>query len=185
MEHRRQTVWTRPLKDNERRSIADKIGRRQAKLAHLQLKRRAVGEIVSSDEDGHSRFEWLVNRGPQRRTLIYYVFDLLMLDGKDPRHLPVSSLPMRCLRFMRGHPRLLEVEHIERDGLYVRWPSTTACRLNGRCSEAPFLLRPNPFIESFSRHKIQLRFRNAFAVGRPLCQCLGLGIERGSLVRLF
>ena len=85
MEHRRQTVWTRPLKDNARRSIADKIGRRQAKLAHLQLKRRAVGEIVSSDEDGHSRFEWLVNQGPQRGMLVYYVFDSLMPDGKELR----------------------------------------------------------------------------------------------------
>jgi bifunctional non-homologous end joining protein LigD len=33
------------------------------------------GEIVALDEKGHPRFEWLVNRGPQRGTLVSYVFD--------------------------------------------------------------------------------------------------------------
>ena len=35
--------------------------------ALAELKRPAVldGEIVALDEHGHSRFEWLVNRGPQ------------------------------------------------------------------------------------------------------------------------
>jgi bifunctional non-homologous end joining protein LigD len=51
------------------------------------LTRSAVldGEIVALDEKGHSRFEWLVSRGLQRGTLVYYVFDLLFLDGKDLR----------------------------------------------------------------------------------------------------
>ena len=59
--------------------------------ALVELKRPAIldGEIVALDDHGHSRFEWLVNRGPQRGTLVYYVFDLLMLDGKDIRLLPL------------------------------------------------------------------------------------------------
>ena len=48
-------------------------------LANLKNAADLDGEIVALDEHGHSRFESLVNRGPQRRTLVYYVLDLLML----------------------------------------------------------------------------------------------------------
>ena len=41
------------------------------------------GEICTLDEHGHPRFEWLVNRGPQKGTIVYYVFDLLRLGDKD------------------------------------------------------------------------------------------------------
>ena len=87
--------------------------------ALAELKRPAIldGEIVALDDHGHSRFEWLVNRGPQRGTLVYYVFDLLMLDGKDLRQLPLLKRKQRLARLLTGHPRLLEVEHIEHDGL--------------------------------------------------------------------
>ena len=65
--------------------------------ALAELKRPAIldGEIVALDDHGHSRFEWLVNRGPQRGTLVYYVFDLLMLDGKDRRQLPLMKRKQR------------------------------------------------------------------------------------------
>ena len=61
--------------------------------ALAELKTQAVldGEIVALDEDGKLRFEWLVNRGPQKGTLIYYMFDLVMLDGKDLRQLPLRK----------------------------------------------------------------------------------------------
>src|SRR5688572_30443865 len=65
------------------------FNRRFPEIAHnLEgLKRSAVldGEIVALDESGHPRFEWLMNRGPQRGILVYFVFDLLFLDRKDLR----------------------------------------------------------------------------------------------------
>ena len=60
-------------------------------LAELGRPTILDGEIVALDEEGHPRFEWLVNRGPQRGTLVYYVFDLLSLDGKDLRQLPLGK----------------------------------------------------------------------------------------------
>jgi ATP-dependent DNA ligase len=46
-----------------------------------QLKHQAAldGEIVALDEQGHSRFEWLIDRnGPKSNGhSVYYVFDLL------------------------------------------------------------------------------------------------------------
>ena len=84
-----------------------------------ELGRPAIldGEIVALDDHAHPRFEWLVNRGPQRGTLVYYVFDLLMLDGKDLRQLPLQKRKQRLDRLLTGHPRLLEVEHIQNDGI--------------------------------------------------------------------
>lgn len=46
-------------------------------LAELKTQATLDGEIVALDETGFPRFEWLVNRGPQKGTFIYYVFDLL------------------------------------------------------------------------------------------------------------
>ena len=46
-------------------------------LAELKTQATLDGEIVALDETGFPRFEWLVNRGPQKGTIVYYVFDLL------------------------------------------------------------------------------------------------------------
>jgi len=51
---------------------------------------------VALDEKGHPRFEWLVNHGStQKGTLVYYVFDLLSLDGKELRPLPLVKRKQR------------------------------------------------------------------------------------------
>jgi bifunctional non-homologous end joining protein LigD len=55
--------------------------------------------------------------GRQKGTLVYYVFDLLMLDGKDLRQLPLLQRKQRLARLLTGHPRLLDVEPIDNDGL--------------------------------------------------------------------
>ena len=87
--------------------------------ALADLKRPAIldGEIVALDDHGRARFEWLMTRAKQRGRLVYYVFDLLMLDGKDLRHLPLMKRKQRLARLLTGHPSLLDVEHIDRDGL--------------------------------------------------------------------
>jgi bifunctional non-homologous end joining protein LigD len=59
------------------------------------------GEICALDEQGHPRFEWLVNRGPQQGKLVYYVFDLLRLGDKDLRSEPLyrrKSLIQKILK---------------------------------------------------------------------------------------
>ena len=44
------------------------------------------------------------------------VFDLLMLDGKDLRQLPLVKRKESLGRLLAGHPRLMEVEHIDHEG---------------------------------------------------------------------
>lgn len=114
--------------------------------ALASLKKAAVldGEIVALDDHGHSRFEWLVNGGPQRGTLVYYVFDLLMLDGKDLRNLPLMKRKQRLGRLLNGHSRLLEVEHIEHDGLSM-FAGAMALGLEGivaKDGESPYVEGP-------------------------------------------
>jgi bifunctional non-homologous end joining protein LigD len=104
--------WLFELKWDGFRAIAETDGQGAVKLysrnhndfkkrfppiaqALAELGRPAIldGEIAALDDHGHARFEWLVNRGKQQGTLVYYVFDLLMLDGKDLRQLPLDETP--------------------------------------------------------------------------------------------
>ncbi len=77
-------LYSRNQKDFKKRfsPIADALAK---------LKKPAIldGELVALDEHGHPRFEWLLNRGPQKGTLVYYVFDLLKLGDVDLRGEPL------------------------------------------------------------------------------------------------
>jgi bifunctional non-homologous end joining protein LigD len=84
-----------------------------------RLKHEVVldGEIVALDEDGHSRFEWLLSRNGQRKgRLVYYVFDLLFLDGEDLRALPLHRRKALLKRILKKVPGVLYVDHIEEHG---------------------------------------------------------------------
>ena len=87
--------------------------------ALANLKKAAIldGEIVALDDHGHSRFEWLVNRGPQKGTLVYYIFDLLKLGYVDLRGKLLQHRKKLLEKLLKGNPRLLYVEHMEREGL--------------------------------------------------------------------
>ena len=72
------------------------------------------GEIVALDDRGHARFEWLVNRGPQKGILIYHVFDLQPRQHRLRTEPPASEnnnpgRPQRPqpppIRGTRPHPR--------------------------------------------------------------------------------
>jgi bifunctional non-homologous end joining protein LigD len=105
-------LYSRRHNDFERRfpPIADA-------LAGLKQPAILDGEIVALDEEGRPRFEWLVNRGPQRGTLIFYVFDLLKLGEVDLRGEPLRKRKEKLRRLLTNLPRLLYVDPMERDGL--------------------------------------------------------------------
>ena len=48
------------------------------------------GEVVALDESGRPSFNALQNYGSSRTTLLYYVFDLMILAGKDVMREPLS-----------------------------------------------------------------------------------------------
>lgn len=89
-----------------------------AALAKLRRAHQAVidGELVALDRSGRSRFQLLQNAGNTRTRLVYYVFDLLFLNGSDLRRFPLVErkrqlrsllVPGRVVRYSR---------HVQRSG---------------------------------------------------------------------
>lgn len=65
-----------------------------AAVRNLPVKRFVIdGEIVALNESGHASFQLLQNRGriSDEGTIIFYVFDLLNLDGRNVRELPLAT----------------------------------------------------------------------------------------------
>jgi len=49
------------------------------------------GEVVALDEDGRLSFNILQNYGSSRAPILYYVFDVLVLPGRDVMGMPLSA----------------------------------------------------------------------------------------------
>jgi len=84
-----------------------------------KINRRAIldGEVVVLDEQGRSNFQALQNFIRfQSGTLVYYVFDLLALDGKDLRSEPLRVRKASLEKIVRKLPNVHVSEHIERHG---------------------------------------------------------------------
>jgi bifunctional non-homologous end joining protein LigD len=82
------TLWSRNAKDwtDVLGRVGDALGRLRAKSAVLD------GEVVALDPRGKSSFQRLQRAlGERGSPLVYYVFDLLELDGRDLRRLPLLA----------------------------------------------------------------------------------------------
>ncbi len=87
------------------------------------------GEAVALDADGQPNFPALqaALSGGRSEDLIYFAFDLLFLDGRDLRGLPLKERKAKLQALLGAdEPRLRYVEHFETSGDAV-WQS--ACRL--------------------------------------------------------
>jgi bifunctional non-homologous end joining protein LigD len=100
------------------------------------------GEIVALDENGHPRFEWLVNRGPQKGIIVYYVFDLLRLGDKDLRPEPLNRRKSLLQKLLRKNDTLRYVDHITTEGLAM-FGGALALGLEGIVAKDP----TSPYIE--------------------------------------
>ena len=101
------------------------ISRNQRNLGFESLKKALAklpvqtaildGEIVCLDGKGVSQFNELLSR---KREPIFNAFDLLWLDGKDLRQMPLVERKKRLARLVRAAkcPRLLYAQHIEQHG---------------------------------------------------------------------
>jgi bifunctional non-homologous end joining protein LigD len=79
------------------------------------------GEVAFVLPDGKTSFQALQNAfsGGQRSGLTYFVFDLLYLDGRDLRTLPLEQRKTECQQLLRGLPPgsgLRYSQHFELDG---------------------------------------------------------------------
>ncbi len=76
------------------------------------------GEVVAVDERGRGRFQLLQNyQKTGRGDLRYYAFDLLKLDGRDLRGLPLRERKARLAGLLDGLPGVFVSEHVEGRGV--------------------------------------------------------------------
>jgi bifunctional non-homologous end joining protein LigD len=75
------------------------------------------GEIVVLDDGGKSHFQLLQNYLKTRRgALVYYVFDLISLDGKDLRKEPLRRRKQLLQKLVARLPNVRFSEHVETHG---------------------------------------------------------------------
>ncbi|HEY1870877.1 MAG TPA: DNA ligase D, partial [Chitinophagaceae bacterium] len=75
------------------------------------------GEIVSLDETGNSRFQYLQNwQRYQQGELVYYVFDLLWMDGNNVTELPLLERKKILQQIIPANNVILYSDHIEENG---------------------------------------------------------------------
>lgn len=75
------------------------------------------GEVVVLDKDGISQFQLLQNyRRTGKGQLVYYVFDILELDGEDLRSKPLRERKERLASIITGFQNILLSEHVEHTG---------------------------------------------------------------------
>ncbi len=75
------------------------------------------GEIVVVDSLGHPRFQWLQDFPNDQGELIYFVFDILFLDGKDLTKLPLKKRKEILKQILPPLPHIKFSRHIKRSGI--------------------------------------------------------------------
>jgi len=82
---------------------------------HLRVESAVLdGEIACVDDSGWPNFRALLFR---QRQCIFIAFDLLYLNGKDLRVLPLIERKAMLKRLLRRkHSRILYLDHVETDG---------------------------------------------------------------------
>jgi bifunctional non-homologous end joining protein LigD len=83
------------------------------------IKQAAVldGELVALDQHGRSRFQLLQNAGRNSVRLLYCVFDLVYLDGKDLRGKTLLERKAELKRILPKSPLLLYSDHVVGEGI--------------------------------------------------------------------
>ncbi|MBX3257566.1 MAG: DNA ligase D [Chitinophagaceae bacterium] len=103
------------LSSRNNKSFNEKFSAVYDELVHWNINVVLDGEIVAVDKKGISRFTALQNwNGQSKENLLYYVFDILWLEGKD-----LTKLPLReRIQVLQSLP-LLQSEGIVRTGFSV------------------------------------------------------------------
>jgi bifunctional non-homologous end joining protein LigD len=140
----------------------DKFPNVAAVVADLPAEAALIdGEIVVEDEHGHSNFSMLQTalKEGSRDRFIYYVFDLLHLDGRDLREMPAVERKAELKQLLESAKNSGQVirysEHFEGDGSLV---FEQACRISlegivSKRADAPY--RPGR-VETFIKTKCSM-----------------------------
>ena len=100
---------TQLLSRNEK-DLGGKFPEVMKSVAALKVRDAVIdGEIVALDEKGRSSFQLLqaFETGRERPPIFYYAFDLLQLDGKNLRGLPLSERRARLEKLLAKPPGII------------------------------------------------------------------------------
>lgn len=87
-------------------------------LHNLQHNVILDGEVVVVDKDGKPHFEWLQGwRTNPQGHLVYYVFDLLWVDGRDLRDMPLRERKQLLKSLLPNNPHIRYSDHIATEGV--------------------------------------------------------------------
>jgi len=86
-------------------------------LAAIRQEAVLDGELVALDAHGRSRFQLLQNAEREPARLLYCVFDLLYLGGKDLRDRPLLERKAALMRILPKSPLLLYSAHVPGAGI--------------------------------------------------------------------
>lgn len=105
-------LWSRNAKD-----FTERFADIASALRLMKHKALLDGEVVALDERGLPKFSLLQAYGETGKgTLIYEVFDMLELDGKDMRGLPLIERKALLKRTLPVHPQIRYSGHQENAG---------------------------------------------------------------------
>lgn len=77
------------------------------------------GEIVAMNGEGNPDFQLLQNYDPAESVLTYYVFDLLMKDGKNLNELPLTERKSILKKILKPTDSIRYSDHIEGEGIHL------------------------------------------------------------------
>ncbi|MGE0550847.1 MAG: DNA ligase D [Kofleriaceae bacterium] len=114
----RATLWSRNGNDWTAsfpavREAATRLGVRDGLLD---------GEVAAMGTDGRTSFQLLQNMrtGDANAQIVYFVFDLLELEGRDLRELPLEQRKIELARLLEHAPAAIRYSaHVENDGARV------------------------------------------------------------------
>ncbi|OQW32286.1 MAG: hypothetical protein A4E19_19860 [Nitrospira sp. SG-bin1] len=156
------------LFSRNRRDWTEKLPEQRQAVARLPVENAWLdGELVALTPDGTMSFQALQNafdRGREVR-LLYYVFDLLFLNGEDLRSRPLHERKQRLAALLDGLPDngpLRYGDHIRGQGRIV---FETACRrgLEGVIAKQA----DSPYVAGRTKHwvKVKCHRRQEFVIG--------------------
>ncbi|MGC1633538.1 MAG: DNA ligase D [Gelidibacter sp.] len=102
-------------------SLNEKFKNVHDELTEIEHSAILDGEIVVLDKEGLPQFNALQNYNPDltKGTLIYYIFDLLHLNGHDTLELPLLSRKELLKTLIPDAPHLQYCDHVEAMGITV------------------------------------------------------------------
>ncbi len=105
------------LETRNHQDYTDFFGPIATALAQLDLKAVFDGEMVVVDDHGRSNFQLMQQYQSEGiGQLIYYVFDLIWLDGHDLRHVPLTQRKQLLLDILPSNNQVKFSEHVENEG---------------------------------------------------------------------